>query len=91
MNIQPNHGSFLAQEVNLVNDTTRRLVAEPIESCLSNHPLRPHEHVGRNRQADLLRRLEIDDQLKPHGGFNRQVSRLRAFEDFFSHGLAPCI
>jgi hypothetical protein len=28
-----------------------------------NHLVRPHQHVGRNRQPDLLGRLEIDDQL----------------------------
>jgi hypothetical protein len=26
--------------------------------------IRPHQHIGTNRQADLLRRFEIDDELE---------------------------
>src|SRR5437867_11387686 len=29
-----------------------------------DHFICPRQHVGRNRQAELLRRLQIDDQLK---------------------------
>jgi hypothetical protein len=29
-----------------------------------NHPIRPRQNVGRNRQADLLSGLEVHDQLK---------------------------
>gem|GEM_PF-2323429 len=29
-----------------------------------DYPIRPRQHVGRDRQADLLRRLEIDHQLE---------------------------
>jgi hypothetical protein len=31
---------------------------------LFDHFVRPRQHIWRNRQADLLRRLEIDHQLK---------------------------
>jgi len=31
---------------------------------LFNDLIRPHQHVGRNRQADLLSRLQVDDQLE---------------------------
>jgi len=72
--------------VNLVNDTTRRLVAEPIASCLSNHPLRPHQHIRRNCQADLLRRFQIDDELELLSPFQRQISGLSAFQDLVHDG-----
>ena len=41
--------------------------------------VRPREHVGRNRQADLLGRFEIDDELDLHRLLDWQVSRLSAF------------
>ena len=31
---------------------------------LLDHLVRPRQHVGWNRQADLLRRVQIDDELK---------------------------
>jgi hypothetical protein len=31
---------------------------------LSNHLIRPCQHVRRNRQADLFRGFQVDDQLK---------------------------
>ncbi len=30
----------------------------------SYDPIRPHQHVGRDRQADLLRCFQIDDELE---------------------------
>ena len=36
----------------------------PQDSRLSNDFIRPRQHVGRNRQADLLRRFQIDDELE---------------------------
>jgi hypothetical protein len=38
-----------------------------------DHVIRPHEHVGRNRQADLLSRFQIDDEPKLGWLFDRQV------------------
>src|SRR4026208_2223161 len=32
--------------------------------CSSDHPIRPRQHLLRNRHADLLRRFEIDEELK---------------------------
>ena len=29
-----------------------------------DHFIRPRQHIRRNRQADLLRRLKIDDELE---------------------------
>ena len=31
-----------------------------------DHLIRPRQHIGRNRQADLLRSFQIDDELKRH-------------------------
>src|SRR5262249_62018864 len=33
-------------------------------SRLSNHPIRPCQHIRRNRQADLLGGFQIDDELE---------------------------
>src|SRR5262249_22363045 len=49
---------------------------------LPNHLVRSRQHVGRNRQADLLGRLQVDDELKPHRLLNRQVARRCASENF---------
>jgi len=46
-----------------------------------DHLVRPVQHGLRNREADLLRGLEIDDKLELHRLLHGQVSRLRAFED----------
>jgi hypothetical protein len=48
----------------------------------ANHLVGPCQHVGRNREADLLRRFEIDDELKLGRLLDRQMSGLRAFQDF---------
>ena len=44
--------------------------------------IRSRQHIRRNRQADLLRRFQIDHQLKLGRLLDEQVSRLGAFEDF---------
>ena len=36
----------------------------PAYSRLSNHPIRPRQHVWRDRQADLLGGFKIYDELK---------------------------
>jgi len=33
---------------------------------LLNHLIRPDQHIRRDRQADLLRRLAVDDHLELH-------------------------
>ena len=48
---------------------------------LSNHLIRPGEHVRRNRQADLLRGLEVDHKLELRGLLHRQIGRFGAFQD----------
>ena len=38
------------------------------------------QNIGRDRQADLLRRLEIDDELELHRLLDRKIGGLAAFE-----------
>ena len=47
----------------------------------SYDPIRPCQHPLRNRQADLFRGLQIDDQLKLRRLLDRQIRRLGAFEN----------
>jgi hypothetical protein len=47
------------------------------------------EDRGRDRQAERLRRVEIDDQLKSVRLLDRQIGRLGAFEDFVNVDHAP--
>jgi hypothetical protein len=50
-------------------------------ASLLDHSIRPIQHRLRNREADLLRGLEIDHQLKLRRLLHRQVSRLGTLED----------
>jgi hypothetical protein len=43
----------------------------PFASRLFDHLIRTRQHVRRNRQADLLRRLEINHQLELSRLFDR--------------------
>src|SRR5215831_19225443 len=53
-----------------------------IAACrLSNDFIRPRQHIRRNRQADLLRRLEVDDQLELCRLLDWQVRGFCAFQD----------
>jgi hypothetical protein len=45
---------------------------------LFDHFVRPRQHVGRNRQADLLSGLEIDDELELNWLLDRQIGGLGA-------------
>ena len=49
---------------------------------LLNDFICPRQHIRRNRQADLLGRFEIDDQLKLLWLFHRQIGRLGDLQDF---------
>ena len=42
--------------------------------------VRPHQHVGRNRHADLLRRLKIDDEFELRRLLYREIGGLRALK-----------
>jgi hypothetical protein len=50
-----------------------------------NHFVRSGQHAWRNRQSNLLRRLQIDHKLKFRWLLDRQICRLRAFQDFVDH------
>src|SRR5262247_569297 len=49
-------------------------------SRLSNDFGRPRQHLRRNRQADLLGRLEVDKELKLRGLLHRQISGFSALQ-----------
>src|SRR5215471_624158 len=46
-----------------------------------NHPIRPRQHGGWNRDANLLCRFQIDDELKLRRLLYRQIGGLRTFQD----------
>jgi hypothetical protein len=48
---------------------------------LLDHFIRSHQHVWRNRQADLLSGFQIDDELKLYWLLDRKIGGLRAFQD----------
>ena len=50
-----------------------------------DHLIRPSQYVRRNREADLLRSLEIDYQLKLRRLLDGSVGGLRAFQNFADH------
>src|SRR4249920_3398361 len=57
---------------------------------LSNHLIRPHQYIRRNRDADLLRGYQVNHELKLRGLFYWQVGGLGAFENFvYVGGGAP--
>src|SRR5512147_3017942 len=49
--------------------------------ALSNYSVRPRQHIRRNRQADLLRSFQVDDQLELLRLLDGQVGGLGAFEN----------
>src|SRR5262245_19354780 len=52
-----------------------------IIECLLDNLIRPRQHVGRNRQTDLLCCLEIDHQLELSRLLDRQVGGLGSLQD----------
>ena len=50
-------------------------MAMPVHSS-PTHLIRPHQHIRWNRQADLLGRYQIDDELEPHRLLDGQVGWL---------------
>ena len=55
---------------------SHRFLTVLVALLLFDHLIRSHQHVRRNRQADLLRCLEIDDQLKLHRLLHRKIGGL---------------
>ena len=53
-----------------------------ITAWLLDHFIRSRKHVGRNPEANPLRRFEIDDQLELRRLLDWKVGGLGAFQDF---------
>src|SRR5262245_19683008 len=51
------------------------------DSCSFDHLVGAGEHCLRERQAELLYGIEVDDELELRRQLNRQIVRLRALED----------
>ena len=47
----------------------------------SYDPIRSRQHIRRNREADLLGRFQIDDELELRRLLHRQISGLGAFQN----------
>src|SRR5262249_31654 len=56
-----------------------------------DHLVRSRQHIRWYRQADLLRRIEIDDQFKLHWLLDRHVGRFCAFKDLVHVGSSALI
>src|SRR5262245_39140422 len=67
---------------------TRQIIFVFIVSAspLSNHLIRSRQHVGRNRQADLLGGFQIDDELELHRLLDRKIGGLRALQNLVHVG-----
>ncbi len=54
----------------------------PTQQISFDHFIRPEEHPGWDSYAELLGRLEVNDQLELRWPLYRQVGWLGPFEDF---------
>jgi hypothetical protein len=55
-----------------------------------DHLVRSRQHVLRNRQTDLLRGFDVNDELELGRLLDREITRFCAFEDFIDvDGGAP--
>src|SRR5215468_5220614 len=58
--------------------------------CSFDHPIRSSQHVGRNRQADLLGGFQIDDKFKLRRLLNGQICGLGSLKNLvYKNGGAP--
>ena len=53
---------------------------------LFDYLIRPREHIRWNRQADLLRRLQVDDELELYRLLHGEIGGLSAFQDLVHVG-----
>ncbi len=49
--------------------------------ALPDHSIRSHQHIRWNRQADLLRRFQVDNELELDRLLNGQVGGFPAFQN----------
>ena len=54
-------------------------IPNPKSKISFDDPVRPHQHVGRNRQADLLGGFQIDDELELGRLLDGEIGGLGAF------------
>src|SRR5438132_9988225 len=54
-----------------------------------NDFVRPRQHIGRDRQADLLGRFQIDNELELLRLLDGEISRLGTFQDFIHVDSGP--
>jgi hypothetical protein len=47
----------------------------------TNHFIRSHQHIRRDRQANLLCGPQVDDKFKVHRRFHGKIGWLGSFED----------
>jgi hypothetical protein len=72
-------------------DVRSSYVSQPpllVFSVLPNHLIRSSQHIRRNRHADLLGGLQIDDELELDRLLHGQVGGLRPFEDLTTYVAA---
>ena len=70
------------QQIDVTGLVRWRIQFNPgIAAWLPDHPIRSYQHIRRNRQTDLLRGLQIDDEFKLHRLLDWKVCGLSAFED----------
>src|SRR6266511_983940 len=67
----------------ILTEKSIQSLASPLRLLSSlDHLIRSRQHVRLNRQADLLRRFQVDDQFELRGLLDRQIGWLRTLEDF---------
>ena len=53
--------------------------------CTSNYPIRPRQHIGRNREANLLGGFEIDDKLGRQGKVKTYDFKTNRLGKYYEH------
>jgi hypothetical protein len=61
-----------------------------VQSSL-NHLVRSRQHIGGNRQADLLGRFQIDNELELCRLLHREISGFGAFENFVDENVGAAM
>ena len=66
----------------LLNCVLEGQIRRIIQCCSFNHLGRLIENIRRDRNAELLGRLEVDDEIEPGGLLHWQAGRGSTFQDF---------
>src|SRR2546425_8792175 len=70
----------------LADDGTSKEPTTLVEHALFDDVVRPPQHRRRDRQAERLRRLEVDDQLELRWLLDGQIAGLRTLENLVHVG-----